>query len=179
MVLSPPAVRRVVAISPDDGAAIDLRNPLLAALLSWLVPGLGQVYQRRTPKGFIVMVPILAAVLAGLWLSAGRAAAWDSRPGAGRQQLFFLITQGEIGCVALPAIAFAMLSGAALEDVSTAHRTLGRFYDIGWLYTVIAGFMNLLVIYDALCGPMRLPDKGRPGTEAAADDSGRHGRPAR
>lgn len=162
MAHSPPAARRIVAISPDDGTAIDLRNPLWAAFLSWLVPGLGQVYQKRMPKGLMMMLPILAAVLAGLWLSAGRAACWDPRPAGGRQNLLFLVTQGEIGCVAIPAIAIAMLSGGSGEDVSIWHRTLGRFYDIGWLYTVIAGFMNLLVIYDALCGPMRLPGKDRP-----------------
>lgn len=178
MAVSSPAVRRVVAISPDDGAAIDLRNPLLAALLSWLVPGLGQIYQGRTRKGLIVMLPILATVLAGLWLSAGRAAFWDPRPGSGRQHLFFLVTQGEIGCVALPAIAAAHLFAGG-EDLSAWHRRLGRFYDIGWLYTVIAGFMNLLVIYDALCGPMRLADKDRAGAEPGADDPGRQGRPAR
>jgi hypothetical protein len=52
---SPPAVRRV-AISPDDGTAIDLRNPGLAAALSWLIPGLGQLYQGRTFKH--ILVPI-------------------------------------------------------------------------------------------------------------------------
>jgi len=176
--ISPPAVRRIVAISPDDGAAIDLRNPLLAALLSWLVPGLGQIYQGRTQKGLIVMLPILATVLTGLWLSAGRAAHWDPRPGSGRQHLFFLATQGEIGCVALPAIAAANLFAAGGEDLSTWQRRLGRFYDIGWLYTVIAGFMNLLVIYDALCGPMRLADKDRAGADPDADNPGRRGRPA-
>ena len=99
-------------------------------------------------------------------------------PGSGRQHLFFLVTQGEIGCVALPAIATAHLFAGG-EDLSTWHRRLGRFYDIGWLYTVIAGFMNLLVIYDALCGPMRLADKDRAGAEPGADDPGRQGRPAR
>jgi TM2 domain-containing membrane protein YozV len=176
---SPPAVRRVVAISPDDGSAIDLRNPIVAALLSWLVPGLGQIYQGRTRKGLIVMLPILATVLAGLWLTAGRAAFWDPRPGAGRQHLFFLATQGEIGCVAIPAIASAKLFAGSGEDLSTWHRRLGRFYDIGWLYTVIAGFMNLLVIYDALCGPMRPADKDQAGAEPGVDDPGRQGRPAR
>ena len=37
------AAPRIVAVSPDDGSAIDLRNPALAALLSWCVPGLGQL----------------------------------------------------------------------------------------------------------------------------------------
>lgn len=177
--LSPPAVRRVVALSPDDGAAIDLRNPIVAGVLSWLVPGLGQLYQRRTLKGLIMMLPILATVLAGLWLSAGRAASWDPRPESGRQRLLFLATQGEIGCLALPVIASGILSGGRGQDVSEWQRRLGRYYDIGWLYTVIAGFMNLLVIYDALCGPMRAADRVPADGEPDADDPGRHVRPER
>ena len=47
---------RIVAISPDDGSAIDLKNPALAAVLSWLVPGLGQLYQGRTLKAVLFMV---------------------------------------------------------------------------------------------------------------------------
>ena len=27
-------------------------------------------------------------------------------------------------------------------------------WDLGWVYTVIAGVLNLLVIYDALAGPL-------------------------
>jgi hypothetical protein len=32
---------------------------------------------------------------------------------------------------------------------------MGRLWDIYWIYTVIAGAMNLLVVYDAYAGPVR------------------------
>lgn len=32
---------------------------------------------------------------------------------------------------------------------------MGRLYDVAWMYTVVAGVMNLLVIYDAWAGPVR------------------------
>lgn len=39
----------------------------------------------------------------------------------------------------------------------------GRIYDIAWMYTVIAGVMNLLVIYDAWAGPVRqVPEPPKP-----------------
>ncbi|MFM1904023.1 MAG: hypothetical protein RLZZ440_1923, partial [Planctomycetota bacterium] len=41
------------------------------------------------------------------------------------------------------------------DQFSLWHRRLGRFYDIGTLYTTFAGLLNLLVIYDAWAGPMR------------------------
>jgi hypothetical protein len=31
---------------------------------------------------------------------------------------------------------------------------LGRFFEIGTLYTMLAGMLNVLVIYDAWSGPM-------------------------
>jgi hypothetical protein len=41
------------------------------------------------------------------------------------------------------------------DQFSLWHRRLGRFYDLGTLYTTFAGLLNLLVIYDAWAGPMR------------------------
>ena len=39
-------------------------------------------------------------------------------------------------------------------------RERDKHWDLGWVYTVIAGVLNLLVIYDALAGPMfREPPK--------------------
>jgi len=76
---------RIVAVSPDDGSAIDLRNPAVAAILSWCVPGLGQIYQGRTHKGRIFMVAILATFLVGLMLGGGKVvyASWRPKKSAG------------------------------------------------------------------------------------------------
>jgi hypothetical protein len=46
------------------------------------------------------------------------------------------------------------------------HHELGRFFELGTLYTVLAGMFNMLIIYDAWAGPMRMVDR----TAAAADD---------
>jgi hypothetical protein len=34
--------------------------------------------------------------------------------------------------------------------------------DLGWVYTVIAGMLNILVIYDAYAGPLVVPNMRRP-----------------
>ena len=34
------------------------------------------------------------------------------------------------------------------------HKRLNRRFDIGTAYTMIAGLLNILVIYDACCGPV-------------------------
>jgi hypothetical protein len=37
-----------------------------------------------------------------------------------------------------------------------------KTWDLGWVYTVIAGVLNVLVIYDALAGPAFREGKGTP-----------------
>ena len=205
---SPP---RIVAISPDDGTAIDLKNPALAAMLSWLVPGLGQLYQGRSFKGAVFMASILGTFLAGMWIGGGNVVYASWRPAEKR---WAFLGQAGIGAVALPALVqssrvagsarqplgkagwFAppLLRGQVVSDAYRAqiierdpdigpedfagprfmprqpgdqlslwHRRLGRFFDIGTLYTMLAGMLNLLVIYDAWAGPMRQEQPGPDG----------------
>ena len=97
---SQPAVRRV-AISPDDGSAIDLRNPALAAALSWLIPGLGQLYQGRSFKGAIFLVTLLGTFLAGMWIGGGNVVYASWRPGETR---WAFLGQAGIGAAAIPAM---------------------------------------------------------------------------
>ncbi len=208
--VSPP---RIVAISPDDGSAIDLKSPALAAALSWLVPGLGQLYQGRTLKAVIFIVSLTGIFLAGMWMGDGKVVYSSWR--ASDRRLHFL-GQAGIGAAAIPAmVQSALTSGAARQPLGSSswfvpplvrgqivsdgyarqvaasdpdigpedfrphpggkrfepkqpgdqlslwHRRLGRFYDIGTLYTTFAGLLNLLVIYDAWAGPMRPAPEGQ------------------
>ena len=214
---------RFVAISPDDGSVIDLRNPALAALLSWAVPGLGQLYQGRTTKGGLFMATILATFVAGLWLGGGKVVYASWKPTDTR---WAYVCQAGAGLVALPALVqSAQLMGAARQPlfasgfmapplspgqyVSRAyaerlartdpdvraddffdkpplkqfrrdqlaawHRRLGRFFEIGTLYTMLAGMLNLLVVYDAWAGPIgpNEQERRRRGPAEAAHDSPR------
>jgi hypothetical protein len=202
-----PSVARRVAISPDDGTAIDLRNPALAAALSWLIPGLGQLYQGRSFKGAIFLATLLGTLLAGMWIGGGNVVYASWQPG---QKRWEFLGQAGIGAAAIPALvqasavsrsgqplagilwfvppltrsqvvskAFAQRLVATDPDfgaedfrphpvvglryeprhsggqLSLWQRRLGRFFDIGTLYTMLAGLLNLLVIYDAWAGPMR------------------------
>ncbi len=40
------------------------------------------------------------------------------------------------------------------SQLSTWNYRMGQFFEIGTIYTVIAGLLNVLAIYDACCGPM-------------------------
>lgn len=208
------ATRRLIAISPDDGSAIDLRNPLLAAVLSWLVPGLGQLYQGRRFKGGLFMAAVLGTLVCGMWLGAGRVVYASWRPGEPR---LAFIGQAGIGAVAIPAVLQSLrLNGPAREpyfasglfapplkggqlvtptyaarvartepgfdffdrpplaqskrdQLSAWQRRLGRRFEIGTLYTVLAGMLNLLVVLDAFSGPLPTPSRdGAAGTKSTS-----------
>ena len=194
---------RIVAVSPDDGSAIDLKRPMLAMLLAWLVPGAGHLYQGRRFKGVLFLVVILSVYLTGVMLGGGRVVYWSWKAG---EQRWAMACQAGIGIAAVPAAvqsrllhgggkaavsggfmappvslnqpvdedyARAMISRSPelseddfrrqprmrlwefqRDELSLWHRQLGRWFEIGTLYTMIAGMLNMLVIYDAGFGPL-------------------------
>ena len=202
----------------------------VAALLSYLVPGLGQIVQGRVAKGLLFLVCLYGMFFYGLYL--GR---WHNvfvpespapRDGSGGTRLLDTLTdrarfagQFWIGAAAWPAILHAAQGTPYVEmpdgsrgkivggveprvrsaeyhrELTVVRRTatgvevttdddkkvelpirglpiLGTFlgapdepllnqelrnsdkkYELGWMYTVIAGVLNILVIYDAFAGP--------------------------
>jgi hypothetical protein len=207
--------------TPQASPPPPLPIPGLAALLSFLIPGLGQIVQgllsrrpQRLYKGILFLVVLLGMFMYGQWLGD-----WqnvyvphfqeyliESRPEAAyrlwpsdrfmppflgnlRTRLQY-VAQFWIGVVAWPAIwnyhfpdwpllgnyqlsPGAMKAGEARNraDVvrdadqveSDRQYNTDRRYDIAWMYTVMAGILNLLVIYDAWAGPVRFA----PGKPAA------------
>lgn len=192
-------------MSPDDGAAIDLRNPAVAAFLGWLVPGLGHLYQGRTRKGWLFMTTLVGAVLVGMWIGGGHVVYCQWK---GPDKRIAFLGQAGIGAAAVPALiqAWLMEGGARQPFLATTSFAppvrmgqyvspryaarliatdpsitaddffdrpplkqfrgdqlaiwqfrLGKLFDIGTLYTMLAGMLNMLVIYDAWAGPLGTP----------------------
>lgn len=165
---------------------VDLRDPFLAAILAWLIPGAGHWYQRRRSKAVLFFVCIVGTFGYGLWLGEGRVvyASWGPTPEDKR--LPFLCQAG-VGSVALPAVYQARRFGkdaerhAALQraaqgepsfwdtfmvpprldngrqgigdDLDVLNKTLNRRFELGTVYTMVAGLLNVLVIFDAFGGP--------------------------
>ena len=46
------------------------------------------------------------------------------------------------------------------EDLNVINNTGDHLIDLGWVYTVIAGVLNIMVIYDAFAGPAFLAHTG-------------------
>lgn len=146
--------------APEKDAAQLLReqgkSPELAAFLAWLVPGSGHLYVGQVVKGAVSLVLILGLFLAGLFISKGEVVSLDgerghpyaflAQVGVGLPTgLAVLHSKGE-----LPGVAFAPPEGKALRDPDYVSRL--PLVDLGLLFTMVAGLLNLLLIHDALRG---------------------------
>lgn len=147
---------------------VDLRNPLLAAALALLWPGLGHLYQRRTGKGLLLMVCILGTYFYGWTLAGGKVtyAAWNPR--SIRQ--YGYLCQFWVGLPAWPALVQASSRAPLGEnfmnpprmrgndegdsDLSVWYRKYSGHYELGAVLTMIAGLLNVLAIFDAAAGPI-------------------------
>jgi len=162
-----------------------------AGLLSFLIPGLGQVYQGRIVKGLLYLVCLYALFFYGMKLGSFKNVYLPTSDTS--QNMFFtwkplgdvenrlhFAGQFWIGVAAWPAL----IQYATFEKNEPRHKLLGTWqrapeddelnrlqrngdkqWDLGWVYTVIAGVLNILVIYDAVAGPaVRESDKQKEPT---------------
>jgi hypothetical protein len=147
---------------------VELYQPPVAAILAWLCPGLGHFYQGRNAKGALFFVCILSTWFFGLWLGGGHSV-YASNTTIARKLVFGC--QLGVGLPAAPAIIQGLKAsknqqplwegfmappkeGNGFDDLSDWNFQFGAAYDLGVLYTMIAGLLNILVIFDAFAGPM-------------------------
>ena len=165
-----------VVKSPDPAYPLEikLRNPPLAAFWAWLLPGAGHLYQRRYAKGILFMVCILGTYFFGLALGGGRVVYASFRPPDMR---YPYLCQVGVGLPALPALVQRQrvmnrmppqepLWGGLMappqqpvreqdrDQLADWHKELKVYFELGTLYTMIAGLLNVLAIYDAFAGPV-------------------------
>ncbi|HJZ59176.1 MAG TPA: DUF6677 family protein [Gemmataceae bacterium] len=212
---APPTAPPVAAVPPagpppakgeKPAATPQLPPPLfdpLAAVLSYLIPGLGQVYQGRTGKGVLFFVGLYGLFFYGMamgqWSNVWLPDVSDNKafppvallgqelPGPFKAISYRpqFLGQFWIGVAAWPAViqymnydpnqetgpvfgSFQRTPPEGSPNDPPDKKTLNKLqrdgdkrWDLGWVYTVIAGVLNLLVIYDALAGPMfREPPEG-------------------
>jgi hypothetical protein len=74
-------------------------------------------------------------------------------------------------------VFWGYLDAPRMQAVYALHTQLGKLVEVGWVYTVVAGLLNILAIFDAVAGPA-LADEGeaaaaQPARVAAAPVEGR------
>ncbi|MBI2826481.1 MAG: hypothetical protein HYX69_17535 [Planctomycetia bacterium] len=189
------AARGSAAASPDQ---VPLRDPVLAAALAWLIPGAGHWYQGRRSKAVLFFVCILGTFIYGLYLGEGRVVYASMRSEDRRLHYF---SQLGAGLPALPALvqAYRVNHGKdpikfpiwdrfmvppslvkkpvegdrrdAADELDELQKTLNRYFELGTVYTMVAGLLNVLVIYDAWGGPAEpdMPAKKEEDEEASSE----------
>jgi hypothetical protein len=176
----------------EDAIEIDLRQPGLAAFLAWFWPGAGHIYQGRYFKGTLFMTCILAMYVTGLVIGEGHVvyASWTKN-----DKRWQYICQLGIGLPALPAIVqsrrvmqgkdplFEGIYGGVMappkqpvlpeteDELARWHKRLASRFDLGTLYTMIAGLLNVLAVCDAFAGPfVPAPDDEEDPKKPSSDE---------
>ncbi len=189
-----------VSMTDFNPEPIQLKNPRTAAVLAWLVPGLGHLYQGRMAKGLLFMVCLVPMFVFGFYVGGGKVVYASPLPLAPNPASFIMdrwpfLCQAGIGAAAIPALwersqyrtggapsfggtFYPPRTGAAAArgPKITSHDTAGNevshpdelakwqydygfFFELGTIYTAIAGLLNVLVVYDAHSGPLHVSEK--------------------
>lgn len=152
---------------------VDLKNRWKAGFLAWLIPGWGHWYQGRKGKAVLYFVCILGLFFVGMALGDFRNVFWRwTSPSADSENFRFIyICQFFVGLPALPALLQATLkyfqqpflfwgylAEPSMVALNAVHPKFLRLAEVGWVYTVVAGLLNILAIFDALEGPAHAED---------------------
>lgn len=155
----------------EEPIEVDLRKPGWAALLAWLWPGAGHLYQRRYAKGILFMVCILGTFFFGLTLGGGQCVYASFSRNDLRWQY---VCQLGVGAPAFPAVVqyFSVMNTNKpllvpwmappeqpvdpnnADQLAAWHLRYNSGFELGTLFTVVAGLLNVLAIYDAYAGPV-------------------------
>lgn len=193
----PPPAENVIEV---DGIRFDLRNRSLAAFLAWLIPGAGHFYQGRRSKAAIFFIAIMTTWFVGFAIGGGHVVYASWVPGDRRWNYACQVGAGLVALPALVQAnrmrqhtdprtgqtdsEYEPLWGGLMapprrpviednaDDIAAWYARLGAGYEMGTWYTMIAGLLNILVIYDAYSGPLSTPISGRKRAngEGDADD---------
>jgi hypothetical protein len=93
-----------------------LKDPMIAAFLAFLVPGLGHFYQRRLFKGVLYAVCILGTFFTGMRIGHGQVVYFSWQPSENRTYAY--LCQFWTGLPALPALAQAEFRSSRAFDVN-------------------------------------------------------------
>ncbi len=191
---------------PVDANALPHEDPStnpFAAFLSYLIPGLGQIYQGRIGKGLLFFVCVYALFFMGTYFGSGTAqikTKVSDNPIVYEEEVYTVTSnvylpdtaeqnnpfnlprvlanlynrpqfagQFWVGIAAWPAIWQYVNYNRRQEhgdtfladfqrtpsdrSLNALHTSGDKTLELAWVFTVVAGVLNVMVIYDALAGP--------------------------
>jgi hypothetical protein len=140
------------------GESAGKRSPALAVLLTWLLPGLGHIWQGRRLRGLLVMLMLVGLVVFGTILAEGS--------NLSRERHYFY--WGGQFLAGLPALLPELFAGG---KQLVKHVTYG---EAGLVIASVAGMLNVLAMIDVFAwGEER--ELGAKSSEAQADSTSPEG----
>lgn len=115
-------------------------NRFAAALLAYVIPGAGHWYLGQKNRGTVLFITIGLTFLVGLILGS-KEVVDPTAPGVMARMTFIV----QMGCGMLSVLSLMIQD----TQVSIAN-VYGRGVDLGQLYTVIAGLLNILCVLNLL-----------------------------
>ncbi len=112
------------------------KNALIALILAWVLPGLGHFYMGRRIKAVIFLVLIVGAFVYGMWLGD-----FNNVNPARYGKAF--IAQVMAGAPAMAGLVTERFRTGVIDEGP-------QMFDVSFVYTCVAGLLNLLVIVDAV-----------------------------
>ncbi len=129
----------------------NLLFPMVVGLLAWVVPGMGHLLLGERSRAIIIFVTITALFAAGCYIgSIGVVDSLNARPWYVGQML------------TSPLVSILARMNPSVGTMPT-YPSYGRPFEVGQIYTTIAGMLNVLCIVNAIY--MAYTGKQQPGTE--------------
>jgi hypothetical protein len=123
-----------------DKTRVEVRkSPGLAVLLAWLVPGLGHFYVGRIWKGAVFLVALVSCFFLGIGMHSVL-----FFPRATAAHSLFIATLGSLAQCMIGLPYFVVLS-----TCSWAGEIAHPLSEVGMVFALSAGLLNLLVMVDA------------------------------
>ena len=118
-----------------------MNNSFLIGLISWFLPGLGHLIQRRWKRGLLIMVVIWVMYLIAILSGGAYYPGFEFKDGA---LLYLLNVFARLGTGLGALISFFLLSNPP------ANVAAWGTFEYGGRFLEIAGLLNYLAVLDAL-----------------------------
>jgi hypothetical protein len=123
----------------NDSKAKTGKDPTVAGILAWLVPGLGHWYAGRRGKALLFAAVLTSTFVAGMLLGDVR-------------NVYFSPTRlpsyGQLGAGLLALVPMVLVPANSAPTGSSDN--LVPTFDVGTYYTCVAALLNLLVMLNAI-----------------------------
>lgn len=143
----------------------------VVALAGWIVPGLGYILIGERWRGIIAGVSIIMMFMIGTLIGGVRVVDVPGYDARGSRQM--ISGKWSLAARPLPELAekpwfipqvlvglpTAIASYASLDIAPTVQKSRARLSEIGMIYTVVAGLLNLIILIDSGHRSIRLREE--------------------